>query len=60
MRVDEDGRDEQAVHDGVERAGSEGSNGQRDQADRDEALEAPVVATVGVGWVGDSGSIVDC
>lgn len=60
MRVDEDGGDEEAVHDGVEGAGSEGSNGQRDQADRDEALEAPVVATVGVGWVGDSGSIVDC
>lgn len=60
MRVNEDGGDEEAVQDGVERASGEGSNGQRDQTDRDEALEAPVVATVGVGWVGDSSSIVDC
>lgn len=32
MRVDEDGGDEEAVHDGVERARGEGSNGQRNQA----------------------------
>lgn len=49
MRVNEDGRDEEAVHDGVERAGGEGCDGQRNEAGGDEAFEAPVVATVGVG-----------
>jgi len=58
VRVDEDGGDEEAVEDGVEGAGGERCDGQRDQAGGDEALEAPVVAAVGVGWVGDGGGIV--
>jgi hypothetical protein len=49
VRVDEDGGDEEAVHDGVEGAGGEGCDGQRDQAGGNQALEAPVVAAVGVG-----------
>lgn len=60
VRVDENGRDEDGVHDGVEGTRGKGSNGQRDQAGRNEALEAPVVATVGSGRVGDGGGVVDC
>jgi hypothetical protein len=37
---------EDRVHDGVQGAGSEGSDSQRDQSDRDESLKCPVVATL--------------
>lgn len=37
---------EDGIHDRVQGAGSEGSDGQRDQSDRDESLECPVVATL--------------
>ena len=59
MRVDEDSGDEEAVEHGVKGAGGEGSDGQRDQAGGNQALEAPVVAAVGVGCIGDGGGVVD-
>lgn len=36
MRVDDDGRAEDSVHDGVHRAGDEGRDGERDEAYGDE------------------------
>lgn len=59
VRVDEDGRDEETVKDGVEGAGSEGSNCQGNETGRKDALEAPVVAAVCRCWVRDTGGIVD-
>lgn len=39
VRVDDKERAENSVHDGVEGAGGERSNGERDQTDGDESVE---------------------
>lgn len=55
--VDEDGRAQDRVHGGVERARRKGGNGQRHQARGQEALKRPVVRAVG-GRGGRNGSRV--
>jgi hypothetical protein len=47
--VDEDGSAEDGVGGWVEGTGNEWSDGEWDEADGDQALEGPVVGTVG--WV---------
>lgn len=47
MRVDEDGGDEDGVHERVEGTADEGSNSERDEGGGHETLECPVVAAVG-------------
>lgn len=60
MRVQEDGGAQDGVGGGVERAGGEGSNGERHEAGGEEALKGPVVGAVGGAWRGNGGRVVDC
>ena len=46
------------VGDGVQRAGGKGSNGEGHETSSDDPLEAPVVAAVGVVWVGHGNGCV--
>ena len=58
MRVDQDGGAEDGVHGWVEGAADEWGEGERDEADGDEALGGPVIGAVY--WVGvwDLGGVV--
>ena len=59
MRVQHDRSAEHSVSDGVNAPGGEGRDGERDQGDREQALERPMVGTVlGVG-LGDGDGVID-
>jgi len=59
MRVQHDRSAEHSVSDGVNAPGGERRNGERNQRDRKQAFERPMVGTVlGVG-LGDGDGIVD-
>lgn len=60
MRVQQQRAAEDSVHDGVEGAGGEGSDGQRHQAGGQDALKGPVVVAVAWGRARDGGRVVDC
>lgn len=60
MGVEEEDTAEDGVESRVERAGSEGSDGQGDETGGEETLESPVVGTVGRVGLGDGSGIVDC
>ena len=51
VRVQDQQGAQDGVGDGVQRAGSKGSNGEGHEASSDDPLEAPVVAAVSVVWV---------
>ena len=57
--VQEQSRAQDGVEGGVERAGSEGSDGERDERGSEKALESPVVGAVGGVGVGDRSRVVD-
>jgi hypothetical protein len=58
--VDEDGSAEDGVGGWVEGTGNEWSDGERDEADGDQALEGPVVGTVGWVMCWELGGFVGC
>ena len=60
MGVEEEDTAEDGVESRVERTGSEGSDGQGDEAGGEETLESPVVGTVGGVGLGDGSRVVDC
>lgn len=60
MRVDENSTTQNRVHCRVERAGGKGSDGKGNQTGGEEALEGPVVGTMGGVGLGDRGRVVDC
>jgi hypothetical protein len=58
--VEEEDTAEDGVEGRVEGAGSEGSDGQGNEAGGEETLESPVVRTVGGVGLGDRSRVVDC
>jgi hypothetical protein len=60
MRVHDKGSTENGIGDRVQASSSEGSDGQGDESNGDEALEGPVVRTVGRVSLGDLSGVVDC
>lgn len=59
VRVDDDEPDQSGVEDGVQGPSSKGSDRDGDQADGDEALRRPVVASVCGVWLGDRSRVID-
>jgi hypothetical protein len=59
VRVHDKGSTENGIGDRVQASSSEGSNGQGDESNGDEALEGPVVRTVGRVSLGDLSGVVD-
>lgn len=57
--VQEHGRAQDGVEGGVQRAGSEGGDGERDERGGEEALKSPVVGAMGGVGVGDRRRVVD-
>lgn len=57
--VQQDAAAEDGVHGGVQGAGSEGSDGERDETEGKAALEDPVVGALGGVGLGNGGGIVD-
>lgn len=58
--MDEDGAADDGVSGWVDRAGDEGSDGERDEASGDETLEGPVVGALGGVCRWHNGGIVCC
>ena len=58
VRVGDDQRAQDGVHDGVEGTSGERSEGERDQADADQSLKRPVVAALGGVGFGNGSRVV--
>jgi hypothetical protein len=59
VRVQDQQSTQKRIGNGVQRASGERGHGEGDKASGEEALEAPVVASVGVVWVGHESGCVD-